>query len=211
MKSFSAVMVLALAAGVSAFAPTTKPARASVGVKGVEDYIGADVETAGLWDPFGFMNNCDEATMYRRRCAEIKNGRVAQMATIGMVMGDLYTFPGYLAKFSSEVKFSDVPAGLGALSVVPPLGWAQILLLAGLLETGPFKQDPNKAPGDVASFSWWVRYDDKATKDKKLLSELKNGRLAMCAVMGMMVQEQVTGMTLVNQITSGSINPITPM
>jgi len=98
-------MVLALAAGVSAFAPTTKPARASVGVKGVEDYIGADVETAGLWDPFGFMNNCDEATMYRRRCAEIKNGRVAQMATIGMVMGDLYTFPGYLAKFSSEVGY----------------------------------------------------------------------------------------------------------
>jgi hypothetical protein len=74
------------------------------------------------------------------------------------------------------VKFSDVPAGLGALSAVPPLGWAQILLFAGLLETGPFKQDKASAPGDIASFSWWVRYDDKAVKDKKLLSELKVGR-----------------------------------
>jgi hypothetical protein len=46
----------------------------------------------------------EEATMYRRRCSEIKNGRVAQLATIGMVMGDLYTFPGYLSKFSSEVS-----------------------------------------------------------------------------------------------------------
>jgi hypothetical protein len=29
------------------------------GVKAVEDYMGADVETAGLWDPFGFSKNCD--------------------------------------------------------------------------------------------------------------------------------------------------------
>jgi hypothetical protein len=36
---------------------------------------------------------------------------------------------------------------------------------------------------------------------------VQNGRLAMCAVMGMMVQETVTGQTLVNQISAGNINP----
>jgi light-harvesting complex I chlorophyll a/b binding protein 1 len=168
--------------------------------------LGADVETAGVWDPLNFAKD-GEAALYRRRCTEIKHGRVAQLAVIGFVMGDLYTFPGYLAKFSTEVKFSDVPAGLGAISAVPPLGWAQILLFAGLMETMTFKQDPSKDAGDIAPWSWWVRYDDAELKKTKLTSELKNGRLAMCAIMGMMVQEMVTGQTLVTQISSGNINP----
>ena len=149
----------------------------------MEDYLGADVETAGLWDPFGFTKD-GEAAMYRRRCSEIKHGRIAQLAVIGFIMGDHFTLPGKLAAFSADINFSDVPAGMGALTAVPPLGWAQIILFAGLMETGPFKQDPKKAPGDIASFSWWVRYDDKAVRDKKLTSELKNGRLAMMAIMG---------------------------
>jgi len=203
MKSIA--LVLALATSASAFVSRVNVARAPA-AKAVEDYLGADVETAGLWDPFGFTKDGEEA-MYRRRCSEIKHGRIAQLAVIGFVMGDCFTLPGKLAAFSSDISFADVPAGMGALTAVPPLGWAQILLFIGLLETGPFKQDPSKAPGDIASFSWWVRYDDKAVKDRKLTSELKNGRLAMMAIMGMMVQEEVTGQTLVTQIFSGNINP----
>jgi len=206
----TALLVLALATGASAFAPARAPAARTTSLTAVEDMLGADVETAGVWDPLNFAKDGEEA-LYRRRCTEIKHGRVAQLAVIGFVMGDLYTFPGYLAKFSTEIKFSDVPAGLGALSVVPPLGWAQILLFAGLMETQTFKQDPKKAAGDIAPWSWWVRYDDAELKNKKLTSELKNGRLAMCAIMGMMVQEMVTGQTLVTQISSGNINPFQPL
>ena len=94
------------------------------------------------------------------------------LATVGYVMGDLITFPGYLSKIQN-VKFSDVPAGLGALQAVPIAGWGQILLFAGLMETTFFRQDKSKAPGDIATFSWWVRYDDPEVKNRKLTSEIK--------------------------------------
>jgi light-harvesting complex I chlorophyll a/b binding protein 1 len=104
--------------------------------------LGANFEEiSGVWDPLGFSKNGDEA-LYKYRCSEIKHGRVAQLAVIGMIMGDHITLPGDLTV--SGLKFSDVPAGLGALSAVPPLGWAQILLFAGILELGPMKQDPKK-------------------------------------------------------------------
>jgi len=204
---YKLLVALALVAGASAFAPVVKPTtRSSVAVSAaVEDMLGADVETAGVWDPFGYSTNADAATLKRYRCVEIKHGRIAQIATIGYIMGDVWTFPGYLSK-AADVKFSDVPAGMGALQAVPVAGWAQIFLFAGLLETKFFKQDDDKEPGDLAKFNW-VRYDDKELKERKLLSEIKNGRLAMMAIMGMMVQEQVTGMTTIAQLKSGALSP----
>ena len=41
------------------------------------------VETAGLWDPWGFSKN--EEKLYRYRCVEIKHGRVAMLAVTGCV------------------------------------------------------------------------------------------------------------------------------
>jgi light-harvesting complex I chlorophyll a/b binding protein 1 len=205
MRTF--VLALCLGAASAFVAPVGPAARPSaVRTNAVEDMIGADVETAGVWDPFNYAKD-GEAALYRRRCTEIKHGRVAQLAVLGFVVGKggAPTFPGYLDLHG--LKFADVPAGLGALKAVPPLGWAQIFLLAGILETRVLKQDPNKEAGDVASFDWWVRYDDPEVKKAKLTSEIKNGRLAMMAIMGMMVQEMVTGQTLTEQLAAGNINP----
>ena len=204
------VVALALLNGAAAFTPSVfSGSRTPVGRTSttmdlaVEDMLGADVETAGVWDPFGFAK--DTESLYRRRCTEIKHGRVAQMATIGYVMGDCAHLPGYLS-FSQNIKFTDVPAGMGALKVVPAAGWVQMFLFIGFLELKVFKQDPAKDAGDVAPKNW-IRYDDPETKQRKLLSEIKNGRLAMMAIMGMMVQEMVTGMTTFEQLKSGSLSP----
>eukprot|EP00616_Rhizochromulina_sp_CCMP1243_P009872 CAMPEP_0118973606 /NCGR_PEP_ID=MMETSP1173-20130426/10562_1 /TAXON_ID=1034831 /ORGANISM="Rhizochromulina marina cf, Strain CCMP1243" /LENGTH=212 /DNA_ID=CAMNT_0006923287 /DNA_START=23 /DNA_END=661 /DNA_ORIENTATION=+ len=202
-------VLLALVASAAAFVPSSPAGHASRTLPtvkaSVEDMLGADIETGGLWDPFNFAKD-GEAALYRRRCVEIKHGRVAMIATIGYVMGDLITFPGYLSK-TQDIKFSDVPAGMGALTAVPIAGWVQIFLFAGLMETKFYKQDPSKAPGDIATPSWWVRYDDPEVKNKKLTSEIKNGRLAMMAIMGMMVQEMVYHQTTISQIQAGNFNP----
>ncbi|KAH8081078.1 chlorophyll A-B binding protein [Aureococcus anophagefferens] len=110
---------------------------------GIEDYIGADIETAGLWDPLGLSKDADR--LYRWRCVEIKHGRVAMLATVGYLYNDLkLTLPGVLSP-SEGIKF-----------------------------------EPEKAD--------------------KLKSELKNGRLAMMGIMGMLVTDQLTGLGPVTQL-----------
>lgn len=199
------VVFLALVGAAAAFAPArvARTSRTAVNMA-VEDMLGADVETAGVWDPFGYVKDGEE-TLMRRRAVEIKHGRVSMLAVVGYVMGDCYTFPGYLSE-KAGIKFSDVPAGMGALTKVPAIGWAQIIAFCGVLELVFFKQEADKAPGDLAKF-FWVRYDDEELKNRKLLSEIKNGRLAMMAIMGMMVQEMVTHQTTFEQIKAGNLSP----
>ena len=162
---------------------------------GIEDYIGADIETAGLWDPLGLSKDTDR--LYRWRCVEIKHGRVAMLATVGYLYNDLQlNFPGTLSP-SIGLKFTDVPTGLAAThgfpNSVPIAGWVQIIGFIGVLETTTFKQDPAKEAGNVGG-DLFRRYKDPVERETKLVSELKNGRLAMMGIMGMLVTDQLTGM-----------------
>merc|ERR1711983_112802 len=123
----------------------------------------------GLWDPLGFLNGIDQVTFDRYRYAEIKHGRVAQLAFIGHLVTALgIRFPGYISS-SAELKFEDIPAGLGALSAVPTLGLLQIFLFCGVLEFSIWKPDDEK-------------YDLRA-------KELNQGRAAMMGILGLMVHE----------------------
>merc|ERR1719192_3250418 len=66
----------------------------------------------GFFDPLGFstgqtVSYPDDLTGFKfLRSAELKNGRVAMMASVGLVAQHYVKLPG----------FEDVPAGLGALS-----------------------------------------------------------------------------------------------
>merc|ERR550514_1851662 len=81
----------------------------------------------GYWDPAGLSKDGDADVFYRRRCTEIKHGRVSMWAAMGYIVPEYARWPGYLAP-NSGIKFTDVPNGLGALSKVPLGGWVQIVL-----------------------------------------------------------------------------------
>mmetsp|Transcript_12120 Transcript_12120/g.37310 ORF Transcript_12120/g.37310 Transcript_12120/m.37310 type:complete len:214 (-) Transcript_12120:45-686(-) len=195
--------LLALAATAGALvAPSTAP-KASVAVKGVSDMIGGTIETAGLWDPLRLSKGASDEQLYRWRCVELKHGRVAMAATVGYLYNDLkLNFPGTLSP-SEGIKFTDVPTGLAAThgfdKSVPIAGWVQIIGFIGVLETTVFKQDPAKDAGDVGG-AFFKRYSDAAEKEEKLVSELKNGRLAMMGIMGMLVTDQITGLGPITQL-----------
>merc|ERR1712241_489807 len=156
-----------------------------------------DQPPLGFWDPVGFSKDGDLEKFKRRREVEIKHGRVCMLATIGYMVPEYVKLPGYLSP-SMEVKFEDVPNGLGALSKVPVAGWAQIFAFVGAIELGYNKQTGE--PGNyskgflgLGSVGVSASIEDPEVRTKKLSAELANGRLAMVAIIGMFFQDGLTG------------------
>ena len=163
---------------------------------GLEGQLGEQAPV-GFWDPAGFCKDGNAETFRRRRNVEIKHGRVAMIATIGYIVPEYYKFPGVIST-SSDLKFADIPNGLGAISKVPELGWAQMIGFAGFLElvyNTPYGEPGNYGKGlfGLGSLGFSASVQDPDTRNKKLNAELANGRLAMMAIIGMFFQDGLTG------------------
>mmetsp|Transcript_24282 Transcript_24282/g.54586 ORF Transcript_24282/g.54586 Transcript_24282/m.54586 type:complete len:176 (+) Transcript_24282:308-835(+) len=162
---------------------------------GFEDELGV-LPPVGFFDPLGLSNTIDQSRFDRWRAVEIKHGRVSMAAVTGLVAAELGRWPGYIAP-GENLKFADVPNGIAALGSIPFLGWAQIILFVGWLETAVFIQKEDKAPGDFGTgyFTEYGRIGPLSGEKKaeKLTKELQNGRLAMLAVAGIVAQELTDG------------------
>merc|ERR1711935_891251 len=92
----------------------------------------------------------------------------------------------------NNLKFEDIPNGLGALSMVPVGGWAQILAYCFFCELEGF--DPKEREAGVLGFKPPFLYTkDPKLRARKLNAEIANGRLAMMAIIGMFFQDGLTG------------------
>ncbi|CAE7508352.1 FCPF [Symbiodinium microadriaticum] len=149
-----------------------------------------------FWDPIGYcQDGCTKEDFDRRRAVELKHGRLCMVATIGMVWPDIFgKFDGYLSP-SQNLKFADVPSGIAAVSKVPLEGWLQILLVAGLIETQLLKDQSFGGFG-------YAKYGQEPNNNQK-----NNGRLAMIAMSGMLIQNGLTGQSPIEQLTAGHISP----
>jgi len=204
--------ILALALGTAAaFAPVASPKIARTIVQGdvsYEDVIGAD---PGPISPGGLMYE-DEEGFARRRAVEIKHGRIAMMAFVGMlvqelqVAGSLPTFPGSLT-LDGSVTFDSVLAdgmGWAALGNVPALGLAQIALFGGIAETiampaSQYEGGPQNLPGGYdgsqgtipGGYPFTTQVEDVTARNRALTVELQNGRAAMMGVTGAMMHSML--------------------
>jgi hypothetical protein len=128
------------------------------------------IDPTGFFDPLGLSNNIDQATFDQYRTAELKHGRVAQLAVVGYVVQEVYRFPGEIAP---GLKFADVPNGVAAINAIPALGWLQIFFLIGAVDYYGLLGDfdigkPSLTPEEL---------------EKRQLNELQHGRLAQLAVL----------------------------
>mmetsp|Transcript_22046 Transcript_22046/g.37197 ORF Transcript_22046/g.37197 Transcript_22046/m.37197 type:complete len:205 (+) Transcript_22046:77-691(+) len=188
---FRATLLLALALTASAFAPTGRVAKSASLKMGFEDELGV-LPPVGFFDPLGLSNSIDEDRFRRWRAVELKHGRVSMAAVTGYIIQEIGRWPGYISP-GDNLKFADVPNGVAAIGAIPFLGWAQIILFVGWLETTVFKQEDDADVGDFGT-GYFTEYGrvgalEGEVKAEKLTKELQNGRLAMLAIMELLTHD----------------------
>ncbi len=118
----------------------------------------------------GLSANIDQATFDDYRAAELKHGRVAQLAVIGYIVPEIFKFPGEIAP---GITFESIPNGVAAIQAVPALGWAQMFFLIGAVDYRGFL-----ILGDTEGQGKTAEELQKAQEQ-----ELSHGRLAMIAIL----------------------------
>ena len=205
MKTFAVLSLVA--ASASAFtnvAPTSSTS--ALKASSYDGTFGTGPETGGKCPPYGAMifDNIGPRGIKWFQTAEIKNGRVAMVATIGyMIQKWGIHFPLYLGPSGSNgfnpesseawylsesagVTFSDVAHAatpLDALGMVPLFGWYQILFVAGWFELLAAGRQESDIPGnfgyDPLGFTKRPGGFDSPEITSLRMKEIKNGRLAM--------------------------------
>jgi len=173
------------------------------------EQIGA-VPPLGYFDPLGLSSEKDKENFRKLRIAEIKHGRVAMMAALGLLGQPFLKWPG----------FEPVPAGFKALTngipAYGPLtntgaGFLEIVAISGIFEL-LWSEDDDKEPGDFGDpggllgpvFGIFGTAYDTDMRNK----EISNGRFAMIAVLGMFAAEIATGKDAAQQLGLQAIGSI---
>ncbi|KAJ1624309.1 chlorophyll a/b-binding protein domain-containing protein [Pavlovales sp. CCMP2436] len=179
--SFNGLAPVSRAGARSAVSMAAKP-KAAKAASAYDNELGADVETNGFWDPAGFTKKNDFAKL---RLAELKHGRAAMLAVTGFVVQEFYRWPNSAGLFQAANP-------LDALSPenAPSLGFAQIFLVAGIIEFRSAAY-PGRTIGDIGFDPLGLSKD--GIPENYALAEIKNGRLAMVAFLAFVVQTSIAG------------------
>jgi hypothetical protein len=152
------------------------------------------------FDPLGFSTTVTAGKLLFYREVELKHGRIAMLASLGIVVGE-----NFHPLFGGDI---DVPAAFAFQQTPLQAFWPAVVAAIAIPEIySVFSfQDPSKGE------QWAIKEDHepgnlgfdplglKPTDEKELVAmktkELNNGRLAMIAAAGMIAQELVTGQKL---------------
>merc|ERR1711869_163941 len=155
----------------------------------------------GYFDPLGFSTTVDAGKLLFYREVELKHGRVAMLASLGMLVGEQFhpLFGGGI----------NVPAAFAFQETPLQAFWPAVVAAIAIPEV--YSVFTFREPGLASADQWTIREDHepgnlgfdplglKPTDPKELkemqTKELNNGRLAMIAAAGMIAQELATGKT----------------
>mmetsp|Transcript_24696 Transcript_24696/g.49110 ORF Transcript_24696/g.49110 Transcript_24696/m.49110 type:complete len:209 (+) Transcript_24696:126-752(+) len=205
MKVLFSFLLASLVSNVTCFVPKISSNAASVASSptclsalDMKDQVGT-LPPLGYFDPLGLIKNgpygSPDDNFEHYRAVEVKHGRIAMAAFLGVITQQLYRFEGFLSP-SASLKFSDLPNGMAGLKATPLEGLVQMAVLVGVHEV-VIKQREGRQPGDFGLGYFGVSLENGSARQKnKLNVEIQNGRLAMLGILGMMANEQITGSIL---------------
>eukprot|EP00403_Amphidinium_massartii_P035972 CAMPEP_0178436890 /NCGR_PEP_ID=MMETSP0689_2-20121128/34678_1 /TAXON_ID=160604 /ORGANISM="Amphidinium massartii, Strain CS-259" /LENGTH=270 /DNA_ID=CAMNT_0020059011 /DNA_START=23 /DNA_END=835 /DNA_ORIENTATION=+ len=159
---------------------------------GVEDefdptiQVGA-TEPFGYFDPLGlsFREECDKDTWRYWRAAEIKHGRVAMVASIGLLVECYVRIPNFEGRDELEVLGRD-------LNVIAPF---ILLCILATVELSIWTEEEFREPGDFGDPLGFGQYTEEWRN-----RELNNGRFAMFATTGILAAQLYTGKNAIEQL-----------
>jgi len=123
----------------------------------------------GFFDPLGLSNDLSPEIFEQYRTAELKHGRIAQLAVIGYIVPEVFRWPGEIAP---GLKFADIPHGFAAVDAIPVMGWVQMIFFIGAVDYYGFLGD----------FDSGKKLVGIASVEEAQTKELNHGRLAMLAI-----------------------------
>ena len=180
-------MLLLSLVSAAAFAPVARVARASSLRMGYEKELGAQAPL-GFFDPLNYLKDAPKETFDAYRYAELKHGRIAQLAILGhLVTSAGFRWPNEIAP---GIPFSSIPAGLKAFSVIPLAGTAQLFAFIGLLEWGYSIREAEMEKAHLDAAKSKFKWTDKTIETKKAI-ELNNGRAAQMGILGLVTHELI--------------------
>ncbi|KAK1746667.1 chlorophyll a-b binding domain-containing protein [Skeletonema marinoi] len=209
---FKLALISALAGSAAAFAPAQTGARStSLNSFSADDLPGA-LAPMGFFDPLGFAEKADEATLKRYREAEVTHGRVSMLAVIGFLVGEKVEGSSFL--FDASISGpaishpGQVPPGWAAI-IIAAIGFAELQRAkAGFVDPtetsfdNPGELNADYYPGDIGFDPLGLKPDDAEELDIMITKELQNGRLAMLAAAGFLAQEAVDGKGILEHFSS---------
>mmetsp|Transcript_7200 Transcript_7200/g.9349 ORF Transcript_7200/g.9349 Transcript_7200/m.9349 type:complete len:202 (+) Transcript_7200:84-689(+) len=195
MKS---TIIASLIASAAAFAPAQQSRSASALNEFCNGYVGgSSVEPMFIgktgsknFDPAGFCESCPEWVPWFRE-AELKHGRVAMLAVLGAVVPEFVRIPG------APFTFEAIPNVINAHDALPD-SMIQIFAAISYVEATTFAALANmnefdRAPGDYSFDPLKLKPSDPTKLAELQLKELKNGRLAMIGIGGIVAGSLISG------------------
>eukprot|EP00579_Thalassiosira_antarctica_P000610 CAMPEP_0201866010 /NCGR_PEP_ID=MMETSP0902-20130614/732_1 /ASSEMBLY_ACC=CAM_ASM_000551 /TAXON_ID=420261 /ORGANISM="Thalassiosira antarctica, Strain CCMP982" /LENGTH=208 /DNA_ID=CAMNT_0048390893 /DNA_START=25 /DNA_END=651 /DNA_ORIENTATION=+ len=202
MAKFTATILVTMAGTAAAFAPVPTASTSSALNEFAKGMVGADgpepmpfrwggSKSSVEFDPIGFAERSPEWLNWFRE-AELKHGRQAMLATVGLVVPEFVRIPGEQFSFESVPNVLQAHDALLDTSMKQILLWvslAEVMTLAALSNMNEF----DRAPGDYGFDFMGLYPTDPAKQEEMKVKELKNGRLAMIAIGGMVTGASITG------------------
>jgi hypothetical protein len=140
----------------------------------------------GFFDPLGFSTDIPEGRLWFWREAEVKHGRVAMLAALGIQASDVWhPLWGDAGPYESAIAIHKAP-------LLAEKFWPAVIIAAGFIElTSGVSWDGtgNREPGDLGFDPLSLKPQNAKDFRELQNKEINNGRLAMFAAMGMMFQE----------------------
>lgn len=144
----------------------------------------------GYFDPLNLCEIGNRKDFRWKRASELKHGRVAMLASIGLVGQHYVKMPWFdRAGYSFASQFDEI-------FTVPGLYVFSIFVLSFFfMELAFWAQDEQRQPGDFGDPFGFGMYDDEMRN-----RELNNGRFAMFCTVGIIAAQLNTGKDAVQQL-----------